>query len=121
MLRSSVRRWSSIARGQALLTDLARNSAVADRCGLAWQGDRAAGIWPAHRLPDLNFFARQPNVQARFCRLSAEPIHNRFLLTNLGGIKCGAGLYFSDEKTAPKEEFSLMIPNMPQHTGGELL
>jgi len=65
-------------------------------------------------------------VNARIRLLPAGPIHNRFLLTDLGGIKFGVGLDAAGPNTAPEDELSLMVPDVwqarwCQYSGGELL
>ncbi len=65
-------------------------------------------------------------VNARICLLPAGSMHNRFLLTDLGGIKFGVGLDAAGHNTAPEDELSLMVPDVWQarwrhYSGGELL
>lgn len=65
-------------------------------------------------------------VTTRIRLLPAGPIHNRFLLTDLGGIKFGVGLDVAGHNTAPEDELSLMVPDVwqarwSQYAGGELL
>lgn len=65
-------------------------------------------------------------VNTRICLLPAGPIHNRFLLTDLGGIKFGVGLDAAGHNKAPEDELSLMVPNVwqarwYQYSGGEQL
>lgn len=65
-------------------------------------------------------------VNARIRLLPAGSMHNRFLLTDLGGIKFGVGLDAAGHNTAPEDELSLMVPDVwqarwCQYSGGELL
>lgn len=65
-------------------------------------------------------------VHARIRLLPAGSMHNRFLLTDLGGIKFGVGLDAAGHNTAPEDELSLMVPDVwqarwCQYSGGELL
>ncbi|MBN9698681.1 MAG: hypothetical protein J0L85_23085 [Zoogloea sp.] len=65
-------------------------------------------------------------VHARILLLPAETMHNRFLLTDLGGIKFGVGLDAAGDNAAPEDELSLMVPDVWQsrrghYSGGELL
>lgn len=65
-------------------------------------------------------------VNARMRLLPAGSMHNRFLLTDLGGIKFGVGLDAAGHNTAPEDELSLMVPDVwqarwCQYSGGDLL
>ncbi|MBS1140359.1 MAG: uncharacterized protein H6R13_1812 [Proteobacteria bacterium] len=65
-------------------------------------------------------------VRARIVLLPADTMHNRFLLTDLGGIKFGVGLDAAGDNAAPDDELSLMVPDVwqarwGQYSGGELL
>lgn len=65
-------------------------------------------------------------VHARMLLLPVETMHNRFLLTDLGGIKFGVGLDAAGDNVAPEDELSLMVPGVWQsrwgdYSGGELL
>lgn len=65
-------------------------------------------------------------VHARIFLLPAGTMHNRFLLTDLGGIKFGVGLDAAGDNAAPEDELSLMVPGVWQsrwarYSGGELL
>ncbi|MFA6179956.1 MAG: hypothetical protein WC696_10130 [Candidatus Methylopumilus sp.] len=65
-------------------------------------------------------------VTTRIRLLPADTIHNRFLLTDLGGIKFGVGLDAAGHNTAPEDELSLMVPDVwqarwSQYAGGEIL
>jgi len=65
-------------------------------------------------------------VHARIFLLPAGPMHNRFLLTDLGGVKFGVGLDAATDNAAPEDELSLMVPYVWQsrwghYSRGELL
>jgi len=65
-------------------------------------------------------------VSACIRLLPAETMHNRFLLTDLGGIKFGVGLDAASDNAAPEDELSLMVPDVwqarwGQYSGGEVL
>ena len=65
-------------------------------------------------------------VRARIVLLPSDTMHNRFLLTDLGGIKFGVGLDAASDNAAPEDELSLMVPDVwqarwDQYAGGELL
>lgn len=63
-------------------------------------------------------------VTVRLIVWTAEPMHNRFLMTNLGGVRFGVGLDAAGPDSAQEDEVSLMVPAVWQsrwalYSGGE--
>ncbi len=58
-------------------------------------------------------------VTVRLIIWTQEPMHNRFLMTNHGGVKFGVGLDAAGPDSAPEDEVSLMLPNVWRSRWGQ--
>ncbi|WP_341678707.1 hypothetical protein [Niveibacterium sp. SC-1] len=94
-----------------------------------FRGIRDDGITRAYLCQNADRFLSDvlpAGVRARIFLLPAETMHNRFLLTNLGGVKFGVGLDAAGDNAALEDELSLLVPDVwqarrAQYSNGELL
>lgn len=67
-----------------------------------------------------------PQIKIRLISWAVEPMHNRFVLTNFGGMKFGVGLNAAKEGKVQEDEASLLVPGVwqtrwAQYVGGDLI